>query len=123
MVPGGDVTAQQLHERSRSSTSAGSTSSKDKRGAFHSTAGRSNASGQHGPSTSLPSSPAPRLRHSTRAWQVAVTAEGLLAGCPPPPACHDMQRLLACVLEDSHELSEPEILLLFGARGSDFQVL
>ena len=55
-------------------------------------------------------------------WRVEVTEEGLLRGCPQPVASARVADLLAAVLDGGHELSEDEMVLLFAARGADFQV-
>jgi len=55
-------------------------------------------------------------------WRVEVTEEGLVRGCPRPAPSARVADLLAAVLDGGHELSEPEMVLLFAARGADFQV-
>lgn len=122
-----DFAAQQPFEELQSPTgasSSGYSSGYSDAGGSHSTADTPDHLGQRDVLATLArSSPAPRPLRSGRAWQVAVTLEGLLAGCPTPPGRPEVQRLLASVLEDSHELSEHEMLLLFNARGADFQVI
>ena len=55
-------------------------------------------------------------------WRVEVTEEGLLRGCPQPAPSARIADVLAAVLDGGHELTEAEMVLLFAARGADFQV-
>ena len=122
-----DLAAQQPVTGLQSPTCASSSeesSGNSDAGGPHSTADTPDHLGQRDVLATLArSSPAPRPLRSGRAWKVAVTLEGLLAGCPTPPARPEVQRLLDSVLEDSYELTEQEMLMLFNARGADFQVI
>ena len=55
-------------------------------------------------------------------WRVEATEEGLLRGCPQPAPSARVADMLAAVLDGGHQLSEAEMVLLFAARGADFQV-
>ncbi len=75
---------------------------------------------QHGPGEGRTLIPGGRRRRQP--WRVEVTEEGLLRGCPQPAPSLRIAGLLAAVLDGGHELSEAEMVLLFAARGADFQV-
>ena len=85
---------------------------------------RAGAAEPQSPSHTLSSAPAqPPLRPTAGSWAVAVGVDGLLVGAARPPADPGLGRLLAAVVERGHELSEPEIVRLFDARGADFDAV
>ena len=68
------------------------------------------------------SSPLPKTSAAGRAWHVAVGADGLLKDGTAPAASQPVAKLLRRVLDDGHELSEPEMVALFQTRGRDMEV-
>ena len=99
---------------------AGSPGTAEARSMPHAGAAAEPQSPTHAPSIA----PAqPPLRPAAGSWAVAVGVDGLLVGAVRPPADRGLGRLLAAVVQRGHELSEPEIVGLFDARGADFDAV
>lgn len=69
------------------------------------------------------STPLPRPKVGRKAWGVEVTEKGLLRGSQAPQAQAGVLQLLERVMAGGGELTEDEIVYLFGARGADFDAV
>lgn len=73
---------------------------------------------------SRPAVAAPLTHSRKHRWHVSVDREGVLEGTLPPPPSPEIARVLTTIVSSKgYELSEEEIVLLFSARGADFEAV